>query len=425
MISIEALDLIVYFVYGLIVITLGIYVNRKLYVNVKNEEHLEKGKIIQRIMKTHSIVQCCAWPFLFILAFPLKLITNLNLKIVPPSSFGYMIIGLRFFNSLNGCYGGFNSLIMAISRYVFIIYHEAAESYGIRKLRKLLIGSSIGVPVFLAFLGEALTPVEDVWGSLFLPSHTHSGNQSEGTMQKLPQSPVYLVADECLPSLLKDGLKLTFKVVLILIHLNILEGLIYFHIYINYNRYDMERQIFYSINICEFYYNIFCIKLNNRNIELFRSQNTSFLKTALSDDYRMRRHRRYTISIQNTITSWIVEFITGIIALVNAFFFAHDASLEITTQIFVGIHVFLYFIILPGSYILSTEVYKNLIFENGWGNIFSCRKRRSQVVPSQNDDNEENGLNVNKENNNQDNEASDSIPTISGNVNLETSYKVY
>ena len=257
MISIEALDLIVYFVYGLIVITLGIYVNRKLYVNVKNEEHLEKGKIIQRIMKTHSIVQCCAWPFLFILAFPLKLITNLNLKIVPQPSFGYMIIGLRFFNSLNGCYGGFNSLIMAISRYVLIIYHEAAESYGIRKLRKLLIGSSIGVPVFLAFLGEALTPVEDVWGSLFLPSYTHSGNQSESTKQKLPQSPVYLVADECLPSLLKDGLKLTFKVVLILIHLNILEGLIYLHIYINYNRYDMERSIFYYINICEFNLNIY------------------------------------------------------------------------------------------------------------------------------------------------------------------------
>ena len=257
MISIEALDLIVYFVYGLIVITLGIYVNRKLYVNVKNEEHLEKGKIIQRIMKTHSIVQCCAWPFLFILAFPLKLITNLNLKIVPQPSFGYMIIGLRFFNSLNGCYGGFNSLIMAISRYVLIIYHEAAESYGIRKLRKLLIGSSIGVPVFLAFLGEALTPVEDVWGSLFLPSYTHSGNQSESTKQKLPQSPVYLVADECLPSLLKDGLKLTFKVVLILIHLNILEGLIYLHIYINYNRYVIKRSTLYSINLCEF--NSICI----------------------------------------------------------------------------------------------------------------------------------------------------------------------
>ena len=123
-----------------------------------------------------------------------------------------------------------------------------------------------------------------------------------------------------------------------------------------------------------------------------------------------------------TITSWFLEFLTGIITLFNAFFFAHDASLEITTQVLVAIHVFLYFIIIPGSYILSTEVYKNLIFENGWGDLFQCCKRRQQVAPAPNEEKESNEENAND---NENNEVAAPIPTIRGNVNLETSYKVY
>ena len=129
-----------------------------------------------------------------------------------------------------------------------------------------------------------------------------------------------------------------------------------------------------------------------------------------------------------TITSWFLEFLTGIITLVNAFFFAHDASLEITTQVLVAIHVFLYFIVIPGSYILSTEVYKNLIFENGWGNLFPCLNRRQQVARRQQDAPEpKDGIESNEVNaqDNDSNEVAAPVPTITGNVNLETSYKVY
>ena len=189
------------------------------------------------------------------------------------------------------------------------------------------------------------------------------------------------------------------------------------------------------------------------NIDLItRTQNKSFLKKALSDDYRMIRRRKYTISIQMTFTSWTLEAISGIFVLVITLFFAYDASLEIATQVFIAIHVFLYFIVIPGSYLLNTEVYKNVIFKKGWSIVFPCRKRRRQVAPETNEEaqlnvvnegpprNEKVQSNADKDATAQNNGVQSTysvkknntkvvivkpIPTISGNVNLETSYRVY
>lgn len=123
-----------------------------------------------------------------------------------------------------------------------------------------------------------------------------------------------------------------------------------------------------------------------------------------------------------TVTSWFLEFVTGVISLVNTLIFGHDDSLEMLTQILVFIHVFLYFIVIPGSYLLNTEDYKNLVIEKGWRNIIFCCRRRNRVAPVSNEVLELVELQIN---NNVDRVVSTSVPTISGNVNLDTSYKIY
>ena len=123
-----------------------------------------------------------------------------------------------------------------------------------------------------------------------------------------------------------------------------------------------------------------------------------------------------------TVTSWSLEFVTGVILLVNTLIFGHDDSLEIVTQILVFIHVFLYFIVIPGSYLLNTEDYKNMVIEKGWRTIIFCCRHRNRVVPVSNELLELVELQVN---NNVDRVVSASVPTISGNVNLDTSYKIY
>ena len=241
MVNQNILEILVYFIYSISMIMLGIWVNKKLYKNVKNEEHLEKGKIIQRIMKTHSMIQCIAWPCLIVTAFLLKMNKHLHLDIIPRSYVGYAIVIVRFFTTLNETYGGFNSLIMAISRYLCIVYQDAVEGYGVRKLRKVLIGSSIGIPIFLAILWDALVPVEDIWEVLFFPNSTisHGSNTSsmdENVISEMLQSPIYLVTNACVPSVPFYTSKFICTVVLVLIHSNVLEGTIYLHTYIYYNR---------------------------------------------------------------------------------------------------------------------------------------------------------------------------------------------
>ena len=138
-----------------------------------------------------------------------------------------------------------------------------------------------------------------------------------------------------------------------------------------------------------------------------------------------------------TVTSWSLELLTGIITLINAFIFAHDASLEISIQVLVAIHTFLYFVVIPGSYLLSTQVYRNQIFDKGWHTVIPFRKNRREVAP---EPIEEVQMNADKDEpstieENQSvlvpkpkmaqNRNDTPIPTISGNVNLETSYVVY
>ena len=241
---ISILEVIAYFAYSISMITLGISVNNRLYKNVKNEEHLEKGKIIQRIMKTHSMVQCIAWPCLIVITFLLKMNKHLQLDLIPGYHVGYVIVIVRFFNTLNGCYGGFNSLIMALSRYLCIVYHNVVDNIGVRKVRKLLIGSSIGIPFLITVLCEALIPVEYIWELLFLPNssikfYDHGNNNTckfENKVVHLPNSPIYHLTNAFLPSEIIYILKLIWTVLLVLIHSNILEGLIYLHTFVYYKR---------------------------------------------------------------------------------------------------------------------------------------------------------------------------------------------
>ena len=135
----------------------------------------------------------------------------------------------------------------------------------------------------------------------------------------------------------------------------------------------------------------------------------------------MRRRRRYTISIKMTITSWFLELVCGAISLVNTLIFGHDDSLEIATQVLVAVHIFLYFVVIPGSYLLNTEVFKNRIVEQGWSEAIPRNLRNRRVAPLMKEDAERT---ENTQRNNPSNKNIP-IPTISGNVNIETSYKVY
>ena len=55
--------------FGLLWTFAGMRVCKKLYDKVRNEDHQERGKVIQRIMKTYAMAQLVSWPLVMITAW--------------------------------------------------------------------------------------------------------------------------------------------------------------------------------------------------------------------------------------------------------------------------------------------------------------------------------------------------------------------
>ena len=96
---------------------------KKLYNNIEKEEHLEKGKVIQCVIKTYALVQFSTWPCVF----DASILYWLFRGTIQPQMARYIIASIRFVYNLLKDYIGCHSLIIAICRYLFIIYNNNAE----------------------------------------------------------------------------------------------------------------------------------------------------------------------------------------------------------------------------------------------------------------------------------------------------------
>ena len=237
MASTNLLEMTLYCGYCCFAITLGIIVNRKLYRNVKNEEHLEKGKVIQRILKTFARVQSFGWPVIISFAFGLKL--NSEVLHMIPMPFVYPCIKvLRAMYTMMNNYVGFNSLIIAMTRYIFVVYDRLAQKIGIRRLRCIFLSLSVSIPMLTSILNESINPVEEVWYSIFVPDYKYSEEKKSGMNITVTStiSPLLSVPDLYVPSLARGGIQIFWLIMMISIYSNILEGFIYLHIFIDYIR---------------------------------------------------------------------------------------------------------------------------------------------------------------------------------------------
>ena len=87
---------------------------------------------------------------------------------------------------------------------------------------------------------------------------------------------------------------------------------------------------------------------------------------ALPEDARRKRNRQVNISIQMTTLTWLLELVTGIVALSVYFIVAHDDSLQAANTVLVLLTHFLHFIIIPSAYNINNGVVKEYILKNGW-----------------------------------------------------------
>ena len=234
----NVVEISLYFIAACSLMVLGVIVNKRLYQNVKNEEHLEKGKVIQRILKTFAWVQCYGWPSIICLAFALKLNAEV-LDLIPTLVLHRCIKVLRAMYTMINNYVGFNSLIIAITRYFFIVHEVVAERIGIKLLRSLFVAFSIGIPMITSMINESINPVEEAWSSIFVPNYNPSqerNGENNATIIITSISPLLHIPDRYVPSFAKFGMQIFWFIMLVSTYSNILEGVMYLRIYIYYFR---------------------------------------------------------------------------------------------------------------------------------------------------------------------------------------------
>ena len=357
----------------LIAILFGLIIGKRLYQNIKEEERGEKGKVLQRIMKTYIIIQCIAWPLtlsLFVVVSIMARTTQFTGKNLALEVFlRALISSKRFLYTLTLLYVGFNSLIVAICRYIFIVLVQHNDTFTIKKIRSWVIAASIFIPMMLAILHEATSPLNDRW--LDTIRMETPANSTSVIISKYPvtnatiivhQSPVFTIFDEYVPPAIKFGISIMCTAMKLVIFSNILEGCIYLHIYIH-----------------------------NR-----RSENKETVNACLSEESRIKRHRKTTINLQMTVISWSLEFVAGLTSLIMLVRYLLPAgnlvidSYSQTRYFIILLPMFLNFIIIPSSYLLNTEICKTFIIAQGWCKWFTNIFSIETITPSPNAGQEEN-----------------------------------
>ena len=235
-------DYLALYIFCLVIaIPLVILVNKKLYSNIRNEEHLEKGKVIQYIIKTYALVQCISWPCL--LAFHGTLFLSSRIFGVFNNSLAaYLISTFRFCMTFVRDYVQFHSLIIAVCRYVFLVFETKAEVFGIKNLRAVLISSSVTIPFLTALTYEMTIPIEEGYLHLFYnQTHPTIATEKNSYSNEVPsiilyQSPVFSIVQKYFPTVLFDAIHLFDVFMFLIMYSNIVEGIIYAHTFIVCNR---------------------------------------------------------------------------------------------------------------------------------------------------------------------------------------------
>ena len=237
-------------VFVFIVMPLGVAVCKRLYEKIKSEEHKEKGKVVQTLIKNYCLIQMIGCPGGFLIAWPIE-INNAYLHIVDSSETIFAIHMVRAWYLFYRVYLAFHSLIVAVTRYTFLMYDIQTEIYGVKKLRNMFLSCSIGLPLFITVISSCVNPIEIRWLQLFAVHNDSAALLSEveydvrlrvGSLAAEEYNiGLYNLISKLLPSSLVFGLHVFLTATFILISSNIVELFLYAHLFSHFHRYDSIR----------------------------------------------------------------------------------------------------------------------------------------------------------------------------------------
>ena len=223
----------------LFIITIGIAIACKVYRNINEQEFRDKGKAIQRIIKTYALVQCVSWPLVLVLFGVKSVVIRSAFLVNHPSMTAIFTHISNFIVKLTLMYVGFNSLIIALCRYIFMMIVTHNDASTIKKIRQLIVAASVMCPIIMTFLNEAFVPMSEY--KIHLMSHQveimepkmESSNFCilQNTTLIIRQSLLYAHINDFIPQLILRPLKDVVCIINFAACSNILEAVLYTHIF--------------------------------------------------------------------------------------------------------------------------------------------------------------------------------------------------
>ena len=137
---------------SLIIIIIGVFLNHKLWLKLYNEKRSRpfnrKGNVIEPVMSWFCIQQILFWPFTLCYLW-----INTN-EILSAEHLPSWLCHV-FFNAMK--FGrmciGYNSVFVALARYIYIVHEQSANQWDYLKTAKRLKLASIGIPFIMEILG--------------------------------------------------------------------------------------------------------------------------------------------------------------------------------------------------------------------------------------------------------------------------------
>ena len=110
-----------------------------------------------------------------------------------------------------------------------------------------------------------------------------------------------------------------------------------------------------------------------------RFQNKSQIKALLSEEYKIKRRKKNKVSIQMTVMSWSLEFLTGYLGMSAVYLARNNGKSAEAILAIVYVDIFLNFIVIPSTYVFNNDVNKTVIRTEGWCKFFTTCFRPNKV----------------------------------------------
>ena len=111
--------------------------------------------------------------------------------------------------------------------------------------------------------------------------------------------------------------------------------------------------------------------------ESFHFRSDASVREHLSEACIKRRDKQAKIGIQTSIIAWIVELVGSMtVVLIHSF---SEELIKSPWMVFTVMSI--YFVLIPGSYLLATEIIREHIFDQGWRKSFKIPPLTARVAP--------------------------------------------